>query len=530
MYEEQSFNLNKSIQQKYMSLCSKEMAKKYGYGEYTGDNIISMCDDALSFYCNQLSVICSNIHAFDFFKGLISMSIQMFHLSISKIYNNNKRYDFAITRRTLKLILGELCKNDFFDDYKMNEKESIDLFDALKTIGERIFYFSQGISTIYMLGSDNIKFVISKDECTYLITDILTYHTFKHISNVSFDKGMKTSLPMPEDFIPTFIKSIQDSFGQTATDLGIDSSIDDYDIISIKDQYELLLSKGLNSFSDGLILKRNNIPDIKTLVLKPGNLYRCRYRPFLSITLNGNEEIITTKSLIHECFDELFSNCFPWGIFPLEWDNKKFKSSIRDVMNMPMNWLEDKTENYLTDNHYIFLRNVKGVNGIAIDKPAIKENNVGEIDFIFVDSANSILYVVDCKNNKTRYEMSSWTDDKSHFMNIKNPPKGYNYKLESKLLWISSHIQDVEKEFGRKYHNLSIDLSIYVVKAFFIVDTPTFYMYDSPFRIIPFYKLDNALSNKLCQHEDIQFSNQICRIEYPLFDNIKKGQYTYNNG
>ncbi|MDD4033578.1 MAG: hypothetical protein PHS48_10085, partial [Bacteroidales bacterium] len=116
------------------------------------------------------------------------------------------------------------------------------------------------------------------------------------------------------------------------------------------------------------------------------------------------------------------------------------------------------------------------------EKSINPSKNVGEIDFIIIDTNKSKVYVCDCKYIKTKYDFASFYLDKESF----TKKGGYNEKITYKLMWVKSHINDVVKDM-----NLKVDVSSYSFDGFFITNTFVYYGLTSLYPIIPLKWLSN---------------------------------------
>ena len=76
---------------------------------------------------------------------------------------------------------------------------------------------------------------------------------------------------------------------------------------------------------------------------------------------------------------------------------------------------------------------------------------------------------------------------------------GYNTRLAAKVMWITNHLSQVEEHFRRKYEDGIIDLYNYGVEGVFVINTPTFYMYNALYRIYTYHQLEDVMTG---QHTD----------------------------
>jgi hypothetical protein len=107
--------------------------------------------------------------------------------------------------------------------------------------------------------------------------------------------------------------------------------------------------------------------------------------------------------------------------------------------------------------------------------------------------------------------------------------KSYNETMTNKLIWFNRHVRYLEEHFQLKYKNLSITFNGYSLEGIFIVNSPTFYMYNSDYRI---YTIDQITDVLLGKYVDPTFMivveeeehEKIINAKYPFF---KKPKYMY---
>jgi hypothetical protein len=98
---------------------------------------------------------------------------------------------------------------------------------------------------------------------------------------------------------------------------------------------------------------------------------------------------------------------------------------------------------------------------------------------------------------------------------------GFNKKLEKKVEWIKSNIGIVQEHFELT-KQITSTIRNFNVECFFVINTPTFYMYYSDLRIYTFHDVAKVLTD---QYIDKQYSLVIeeedgirtVMIKYPYF-------------
>jgi hypothetical protein len=260
------------------------------------------------------------------------------------------------------------------------------------------------------------------------------------------------------------------------------------------------------------------------LACKPYKLNRYIYKPIIIWNIDGNDYALFGKNAWAETFIQFSSNAIPWGKAPEIWlKNKCFRKYVHKKEDDHDKWLDDAVEKKLSDNNIYFDRNVKVINHNT-GNTSIDVQGLGEIDFIIASKATKKLFIADCKHLLGRYDIPNQRNDYNAFTSGKKP---YNKTLKSKIKWFKDNISLVNQHLQKKYKKPEIDISKYTVEGIFIINTPTFYMYNSVYRIYDINQIENVV---LGNHTDPSFTvvidedehTKFLNIEYPYF---KKPKY-----
>jgi hypothetical protein len=271
-------------------------------------------------------------------------------------------------------------------------------------------------------------------------------------------------------------------------------------------------------------LDKNNKMSLLDLACKPYKLNRYIYKPIIIWNIDGNDYALFGKNAWAETFIQFASNAIPWGKAPEIWlKNKCFKKYVHRKEDDHDKWLDDAVEEKLVNNNVYFDRNVKVINHNS-GNTSIDEPGLGEIDFIIASKASKKLFIADCKHLLGRYDIPNQRNDYNAFTSGKKP---YNKTLESKIQWFKDNLSLVNQHLQKKYKKPDIDISEYTVEGIFIINTPTFYMYNSVYRIYDINQIENVI---LGNHIDPTFSvvideeehTKFLNVEYPYF---KKPEY-----
>lgn len=109
------------------------------------------------------------------------------------------------------------------------------------------------------------------------------------------------------------------------------------------------------------------------------------------------------------------------------------------------------------------------------------------------------IFVIECKHLLGRYDMANFYIDYNSFTKEKG---GFNKKLDKKVNWIKNNIDIIEEHFQYK-KQLTSTIKDFSVEGIFVINTPTFYMYYSDFRIYTFHEVAKVLTGL---YEDKEFN------------------------
>jgi len=158
----------------------------------------------------------------------------------------------------------------------------------------------------------------------------------------------------------------------------------------------------------------------------------------------------------------------------------------------------------------------------------IENDQCGEIDFIIINEASKKIFIIECKHLLGRYDMANFNMD---FNKFTKGDDSFNNKIEKKVSWIKNNIHLIEEHF-RNQKLLSNSIDNFTVEGLFIINTPTFYMYFSHFRIYVYHDVAKVLAGEYVDktftlfNEEEEFSETLF-IKYPYF--IKKHMIYYDD-
>ena len=96
--------------------------------------------------------------------------------------------------------------------------------------------------------------------------------------------------------------------------------------------------------------------------------------------------------------------------------------------------------------------------------------------------------------------------------------KSYNQTMTDKLAWLENNKKLLVEHFKIKYNNDNLNFDDFVMEGIFIVNSPTFYMYNADYRIYTISQIDKVISG---QFTDPTFTVLIVEDEFEKFITVK---------
>lgn len=541
------FKGEKSSEKKFRKELSLLIIEKFGKGPFSQEIIREIVVYSLNYYITKFLEICHNEKSVRFYQQIFKFHEQATELtykhSEENLTNEIDWYYIASYRRILKFIIETGCEvkmiNGEIVDDKFRKRFEPKISDLL-FLGEMILtcvglYAEQGMV------EDLAEVTFDKDD-EYVFSRRHHYEfIFEHIIK-EFGSHLSKAVVDDSEFagFADFKQALNNCFGIKYENAG-------YLIAAIHEQNKSLggdvvgvewksLPINLNGmfkvpienaeqFFKGLTLDKNNKMNLLDLAAKPYNLNRYIYKPIIIWNIDGNDYALIGKSAWSETFIQLSSNAIPWGKAPKEWlQNKCFKKYVHAKEDAHDKWLDDDVEKRLKKQNLLYDRNVKK---IYHDNTStnIDVEGLGEIDFIIVSEKNKKIYISDCKHLLGRYDIMNQKNDYNAFSIGSKNTKSYNETIKRKVEWFTKNIILLNKHFNKKY-NIEMDFSGYKIEGIFIVNTPTFYMYNSEYRIYTINQIESVFDgsfvdptfNVLIQEKD---QDKFLSIKYPYFQKPK---------
>lgn len=493
--------------------------------------------DCFSFLCGKLGELIEKEKRFSFYlfcHNLHEDSIDVFIKQLEGFRLPFNEEKFAGSRRILKIILEQSTKYDlngcpnFFEEMKSNWLEYCELLEKMIYIGEWAFISSEYIARSQLFPKA-IAVSINNNELTFLTNqpyDLFFSHIFKelpkHDSHVAlsdciddFKNLIEEKYNITYDHLCYFIAEI---INKPANKLGVTILPDIIDNIKANTKVN---HEFINSFYKGLTVSKENALNIEKCFYNNQDLNRHMYRPILEYNIDKKTFHVIGPNKWRESISQLSTNCFLFGLFPEEWKtNKDLKKFIENIDNTHDKILQEPIIKMLDENSFPNEVDIKSFQ--THKKQFVNINNdIGDIDILFLDPWNMIIYVCECKHNRSRFDYNNWKRDYSNFKDK------YEKQLERKVNWASQNVDVIENHFRLRKDNPipNLDLSDYAVEGIFIINAPTLYMFNSKYKCYTVYDFSKLMNNQpvfMDFHLTIEDQNKTYVIKHPYFDSIDK--------
>jgi hypothetical protein len=525
----------------YRPIISDLLIKKFGKGPFTTKQVTDALFFTMDWYVEQFLDILNKENELCFFQGLF-----MLHEYSCEFHRENPNkspipqiteYDFALYRRVLKLSLEQACdiplkSGELLTPKYLKTKEKT--IEEILYLGDFIYTCSNLLAYQHLV-EDCIDLKYTKEDQYYfdykhhygfLIDEILKSNG-EHLNKAvigdndfeDFIEASKACLDVDYDKAIATIQLIHENFESQGGKL----VLDEWFIYpkNLEILYGIPFDKG-EVFYKGLTLSKKNKMPLKEAVYKPQSINRYLYRPFLVWNVDGKDLTIVGDGIFIESISSLCNNAFGWNKYPVEWGNDNFKAFIKKKVIANDKILEDVAEKILKENNVIYDRNIKHLKKWNNQNINIDNEKCGELDFIFIYDGK--IFVADSKHNTSRYDMNNFKNDYSSFETNK---KSYNKTLIRKLSFLKDNMSAIEEHFQVILNNRDFNLNTSVLKGIFIINTPTFIMYNNQFRIYTIKSFEELVTGKyidksfqiLIEEED---EDKFLFVKYPYF---KKPNY-----
>lgn len=540
------FKGDRGVSQKFKTVLSKLIKENFSE-PFNEANIKAILNFCLDHYAKEFESICRNETSSEFYRTIFWLHEQSVHLRMNNeaLVKLNKEVGdeyFAIYRRVLKLILEEACLIDLVTE-EINlslKKRTEKVFDELFFLGDEMFSLATLLAEQSMIGDAVI--MRFNDEGVYQLGRKREFElAFEHVVDMGSYKP--NSFVIDKNAEEDFIAAVKDSFNldySSVMSLLFEAfeiqKTPDWDLATIKfPDIENAMQKALNvpqeniqSFLSGLYFKKEHKIPVKTVIRKPFSIDRFLNRPILIWKINSKEFCVFGRHSIFEAFNNLWLNAFPWNKAANEWtSNQSFKKFLTKKTQQNEKMLIDAVELEIKPTGLIYQPNLKNLvtdNGVI----NLENDQCGEIDFIVINIDTKKIFVKECKHLTGRYDMANFNMD---FNSFTQGDSCFNNKIGKKVNWVTQNLHLIEQHF-RNQKKLTTSLEGFTVEGIFIINTPTFYMYFSNFRIYVYSDVAKVLTGQYVDktftlfNDEEEFSETLF-IKYPYF--IKKKMIYYHD-
>ena len=535
----------KKAEKKFRTELSKIIISKFGKGTFEQEIIREIVVESLNFYISKFKEICLNEKSFLFYQNIFKLNEQVTELvykhADEKLEGEIDFKYIASYRRILKFILetgcdvqiqsGEISNRNFKTRFENKLNDLLFLGEMILTCVSLYAEQSMVEDIAEVKFDKNDEYVFSRRHHYNFIFKHIIEELGSHLTKAVVDEteyagftdlrnAIENCFDIKYENVGHLIASIHEQLkpqGGDVAGFGWETLT-----INLNQMFNVPVEIA-EQFFQGLRLDKTNKMDLLDLACKPYNLNRYIYKPIIIWNIDDNDYAFVGKSSWSETFIQYSSNAIPWGKAPKEWlKNKCFKKYVHNKEDAHDKWLDDDVEEKLKKNNNLYDRNVKRIyhNGGSEN---INIEGLGEIDFIIISEKTETVYIADCKHLLGRYDV---VNQKNDFNSFSVGEKSYNSTIEKKENWFVENKELLNQHFVKKYNDTSINISEYKIEGIFIINTPTFYMYNSTYRIYTTYQIVEVLNGTykdktfMILNEEVEHSEFI-NITYPYFQKPK---------
>jgi hypothetical protein len=273
----------------------------------------------------------------------------------------------------------------------------------------------------------------------------------------------------------------------------------------------------VHDFYSGMMISKENKLTFEDGILRNQDIRRHVYRPIIKLNIDNIECCIIGMNKWLESFTSLISNALPFGVCPVEWmKHQPIIEYMQHLQNTHDRILEDPAIQLIEKKRFKNERNLKSIRTKKGDNISIIKKGVGEIDIVFINEVDKIIYVCECKHNRSRFDFFNWKRD---YHNFKDK---YELQLTNKIRWIDENKTLLLEHVELKYCATIEIKNEYVVKGIFIINAPTIYMYDCLYPTLTLKNFQELINGNYRPKQFIYIdrNNEKKIIEMPYFQNI----------
>lgn len=520
---------NKIHEPYYRTKLSQQLIEKYSR-HISGENIMKALIDSYDFFTEEFSKAIKEVNDLMFYFFVYNIHEETAELSYLRSTGQCKipveGTNFAQYRRILKLILQESCSVQMSECQHPSAKwmaSTISKIEKLLLLGDFAFDMVNTISEHkFTDGSIEIRF----DNDLYVFDNPPEWKGFLNNFHDNFPLEIEGSIH--DETIQQKIDTVlNQEFG---IDLKVLSLVVEHIAEDLYNQMPPRLCKvaelislfakqsnssNINPFINGLILNKENVAKLKSGIYSAYNGDRLIHRPFLDVNLDGTDCILFGRYTLMEAINTLCQNQITHGKIPLEWKQiPSMKKVQKELVAYHKDILENPVEQLLIGLKIPHERNVKTLKTANHYENMSINDWPGEIDFIII--LNQRVYLADCKNVTKRYEMHGYYQDSTKFI-------PYNKKMRDKIEFMVQQKDRLQTHLRIVAKNHEFNLDDHTIEGIFIVNTPTLYAINSPYKIYSFYNFELLIKGRDVYEKQVVIADaDKTEIKWPYLDNYHR--------
>ena len=243
----------------------------------------------------------------------------------------------------------------------------------------------------------------------------------------------------------------------------------------------------------GLVLCPNTIESVKKRIQKPLESPRHLFYPILQWRINEEDFMIVRNRAFIDGFQYLIGDMLTNEKLPQYWKDLFGKEGVK-VLKQGKDF-EEFIERLVGESNFPLITQYKC---------KISANEHVVPDIIFYDKSTNTFRIVECKNLIKRSDPSGWMNDYKAF-HYPGRKKAFNNKMDKLISYLNQNLTELSKRF-EKDHDIKIN-DRPSLECLFVVNTPTLYMFNSKYRILPWELFNEMLVSKNF-NEEIYYENE----------------------
>lgn len=525
---ERSYNI-------YIPLADQYVCAGYAAGEITDPKIVkNILNSLFDFYTEKLEQLIGQNKSlgFLFFVHNIHESCIVIRYQnnrndpdVKKYFTEEERHLFPIMERIIRIVIENILEEKFStsitDDFLNNCTDDpyyVNILEDILLIGKQITDLKEIISRLNRFEKAVTIVITQEGEIKYSYPE--PYNSLFYILTRWVSGGNNNFYDVVRDSLENSLMSV---FGNNLK-MFLNSVRGGSVIFRKKDfikyRVHVLGREKADLFYGGLTLTSKNKLPLKESFRRMQEGNRFTYRPILEFK-DSNSDVCWLLGYFaaHESVRQLFLFGLLWKRIPVEWKSQNGMRILLDwadehrekiMISILVDALKENKISYDVNIKYFI--NEKGQGVTIREKP-------GEIDILFLDDKNKIIYVCECKNSLPRTELIYWLSE------YKQIEEKFEVKLSKKLNWVKLNRQLIKNHFSKKL-KIDVDLSGWRVEAMFIFMTPSLYMYDSSFKAMSTIDFIEFLKNDFF-HEYPDLNAELAdgtpyKISYPYLKSLDR--------